>query len=122
MDRKERTPDIPKQLYNQKLLPPNTETKSSFTSDNSINCNSPLMKPSNNLLSPDIQKEAADYLFQLKKQSRSMGTEHNYPILLDKNRQDPSSVNIKNNLIGYRSKPSIKIMNLMSEISLNKTQ
>ena len=63
VDRIECKPDIPKQIYYQKLLSPNAETNVSFTSDNSINRHA-LMMPSNNLLSPELQKEAADYLFQ----------------------------------------------------------
>ena len=110
MDRIECKPDIPKQIYYQKLLSPNAETNISFTSDNSINCNA-LMMPSNNLLSPELQKEAADYLFQLKTHSRSLDSEHNYPILADKNRLGSSSFNTKNNLIVYESKLCINVTN-----------
>ena len=62
-DNNEQLPDIPNQTCHQQLvLPINPEHQS----------NNNVLLASSNLLSPDIQKEAADYVFQLKTKSRRL--------------------------------------------------
>ena len=66
----EQKPDFSKQTC--QLLPSNTQYISSFIEEK-YSINRKNVVPFNNSLSPDIQQEAADYLLQLQKQSRSIG-------------------------------------------------
>ena len=71
MDNNEQLPDIPYQVCYQQLLPMGAEPKSTSTSDEHQS-NDHVLLSSTNSLSPDIQREAADYVFQLKTQSRRL--------------------------------------------------
>ena len=84
-DKKEQNPDTPTLPYNQLLLPINTNTQSSLTSEKHHSDDRNAQLTSSNLLSPDIQKEAVDYLFQLKTQSRRLSTINNDPTSVAKN-------------------------------------
>ena len=84
-DKKEQNPDTPTLPYNQLLLPINMDTQSSLTSEKHHSDDRSAQLTSSNLLSPDIQKEAVDYLFQLKTQSRRLSTINNDPMSVAKN-------------------------------------
>ena len=72
------------------------ETQSSLTSEKHHSTDRSAQLTSTNLLSPDIQKEAVDYLFQLKTQSRGLSTVNNDPISVAKN--EPYLLNANNNI------------------------
>ena len=70
VDKKKQKPDTTAQTY-QLLSSCNTQNASSFIGGNHATDSKDIV-PLNNSLSPDIQKEAFDYLLQLKKQSQSL--------------------------------------------------
>ena len=69
VDKDEQKPDFSKQTC--QLLPSNIQYISTFIEEKYA-INRKNVGPFNNSLSTDIQQEAADFLLQLKKQSRSL--------------------------------------------------
>ena len=115
-DKKERNPGTPIQTYNQLLLPINMETQSSLASEKYHSNDRSVQLTSSNSLSPDIQKEAVDYLFQLKTQSQRLSTVNNDPILVAKNLNEPYTLNCSSNI--NESQGKALIVNCNKNVSL----
>ena len=101
MDNNEQLPDIPYQACYQQLLPITAEPESTSASDEHQS-NEHVLLSSTNLLSPDIQREAADYVFQLKTQSRRLNKMKDDSIFKVNDCCNSANMNTNNKCNGYQ--------------------
>ena len=101
MDNNEQLPDIPYQACYQQLPPMSAEPETTSASDEHQS-NEHVLLSSTNLLSPDIQREAADYVFQLKTQSQRFNRMKEDSIFKVNDCCHSATMNISNNCNGYQ--------------------
>ena len=101
MDNNEQLPDIPYQVCYQQLLPITAEPESTSASDEHQS-NEHVLLSSTNLLSPDIQREAADYVFQLKTKSKRLNRMKDDSTFKVNDYCHSATMNTNNNCNGYQ--------------------
>ena len=101
MDNNEQLPDIPYQACYQQLPPMSAEPETTSASDEHQS-NEHVLLSSTNLLSPDIQREAADYVFQLKTRSRRLNSMKDDSTFKVNDCCHSATMNINNNCNGYQ--------------------